>query len=185
MEHAAVLSTWESFYVIVGSSAAALTGLQFVVIALIADFRRKSTEREIAAFATPTTVHFAAALVLSALLSAPWPTLRGVALTAAIAGAAGVIYSLVVIARARRQSGYSMVFEDWLWHVALPLIAYGALLASAPMLRRGLEAVPLFTMGGATLLLLSIGIHNAWDTVTFVFLEEAAKSAAAPPAPQE
>ena len=31
------LTQWESFYVIVGSSAGALTGLQFVVIALIAE----------------------------------------------------------------------------------------------------------------------------------------------------
>ena len=30
------LTEWETFYVIVGSSAAALTGLQFVVIALLA-----------------------------------------------------------------------------------------------------------------------------------------------------
>ena len=30
------LSRWENFYVIVGSSAGALTGLQFVVMALIA-----------------------------------------------------------------------------------------------------------------------------------------------------
>lgn len=29
---------WETFYVIVGSSAGALTGLMFVVIALVADF---------------------------------------------------------------------------------------------------------------------------------------------------
>ena len=34
-----VLVPWESFYVIVGSSGAALTGLQFVVIALLADVR--------------------------------------------------------------------------------------------------------------------------------------------------
>ena len=31
------LNDWETFYVIVGSSAAALTGLMFVVIALIKD----------------------------------------------------------------------------------------------------------------------------------------------------
>ena len=31
------LSGWENFYVIVGSSAGALIGLQFVVITLIAD----------------------------------------------------------------------------------------------------------------------------------------------------
>ena len=32
-----VLAGWENFYVIVGSSAGALIGLQFVVITLIAD----------------------------------------------------------------------------------------------------------------------------------------------------
>jgi hypothetical protein len=35
------LGEWESFYVIVGSSAGALIGLQFVVIALIAERPRR------------------------------------------------------------------------------------------------------------------------------------------------
>jgi hypothetical protein len=59
------LSHWENFYVIVGSSAAALTGLQFVVIALVVDVRRRSSSREIDAFATPTIVHFCAVLLIS------------------------------------------------------------------------------------------------------------------------
>ena len=56
------LAAWESFYVIVGSSGAALTGLQFVVIVLVAESRRRRTLREIDAFGTPTIVHFSAAL---------------------------------------------------------------------------------------------------------------------------
>jgi len=69
------LVAWESFYVIIGSSAAALTGLQFVVIALVAESRTRSTSREIAAFGTPTIVHFCAVLLVSAILSAPWRAL--------------------------------------------------------------------------------------------------------------
>jgi hypothetical protein len=46
------LAAWESFYIIVGSSAGALTGLQFVVIALIADSKTPSSSPEIAAFGT-------------------------------------------------------------------------------------------------------------------------------------
>ena len=65
------LAACESFYVIVGSSAAALTGLQFVVIALVAEIRRRSTTGQIDAFDTPTIVHFAAALLVSSILSAP------------------------------------------------------------------------------------------------------------------
>ena len=71
------LTQWESFYVIVGSSAGALTGLQFVVIALIAEAEAavavSSGMLEIRAFGTPTVVHFCAVLFISAVLSAPWP----------------------------------------------------------------------------------------------------------------
>jgi len=42
-----ILAHWESFYVIVGSSAAALTGLMFVVITLIADSKQPPTLKEI------------------------------------------------------------------------------------------------------------------------------------------
>lgn len=53
------LSVWQSFYVIVGSSAAALIGIQFVVITLIANMRRPATADSISAFGTPTVVHLA------------------------------------------------------------------------------------------------------------------------------
>jgi lipid-binding SYLF domain-containing protein len=54
MDTASLLGRWESFYVIVGSSAGALTGLQFVVIALIAENQAARSMREIRAFGTPT-----------------------------------------------------------------------------------------------------------------------------------
>src|SRR6185436_17233935 len=120
------LSNWESFYVIVGSSGAALTGLQFVVIALIADSQRRASFAEINAFGTPTVVHFCSALLISALLSAPWRSLYPVGWLLGVAGLAGVGYVALVTRRARMQTGYRPVFEDWLWHVVLPLAAYFA-----------------------------------------------------------
>jgi hypothetical protein len=67
------LAGWENFYVIVGSSAGALIGLQFVVITLIAEIPIvRDVERASSAFATPTIVHFGAVLLLSAVISAPW-----------------------------------------------------------------------------------------------------------------
>ena len=81
MEEArSLLAVWESFYVIVGSAGGALTGLQFVVIALIAESRKQSTGREVAAFGTPTVVHFCTVLLVAAIVSAPWRALSGVAL---------------------------------------------------------------------------------------------------------
>jgi hypothetical protein len=162
-----LLTPWESFYVIVGSSAAALTGLQFVVMALVADSRARASSGEISAFGSPGVVHFCAALFVCAALSAPWQSLLGAGIAIVLCGAAGVFYALVVMHRARRQKGYKPVFEDWVWHVAMPLIAYVALLSSGLMLRR-VPAPSLFVIGAATLLLVFIGIHNAWDTVIYL-----------------
>ena len=162
-------SDWENFYVIVGSSAAALTGLQFVVIALIAESSAKTGGRAIAAFGTPTVVHFCAALLASAIVSAPWRGLSSPGLFIGSLGVAGVLYALVVTKRARQQTVYKPVFEDWLWHSILPFCAYGVMTIAAFVLRHRPEEA-LFLVGGAALLLVFIGIHNAWDTVTFVAL---------------
>jgi hypothetical protein len=59
------------------------------------------------------------------------------------------------------------VFEDWIWHVVLPLVAYLDLLLAHMALRHGHDAA-LHWIGGAALLLLFIGIHNAWDAVTYL-----------------
>ena len=99
------LIAWESFYVIVGSSGAALTGLQFVVMALVADSKKRSTSQQIDAFGTPTIVHFCAVLLVSAILSAPWPTLSSIGLVLGVCGAAGVAYGVIVVIRARVPSG--------------------------------------------------------------------------------
>jgi hypothetical protein len=161
------LFAWETFYVIVGSSGAALTGLQFVVIALISESKRQATTREIEAFGTPNIIHFCAVLLVSAILSAPWYSLSRVGVAVGACGVAGLVYGVIVARRAQGQTTYRPVFEDWLWHVVLPLIAYALLLISAPILPNYPQRI-LFLVGAAVLLLLFIGIHNAWDTVTYI-----------------
>ena len=174
MEAHSLLTGWESFYVIVGSSAAALTGLQFVVIALVAEVRTKSSNAEIDAFATPSIVHFCVALLTSATLSAPWRGLQSPAIALGITGLAGVLYAAIVIRRTRRQTGYQPVFEDWLWHACLPLIAYASIVGAAVAIPARAESA-LFVVAAASLLLVFIGIHNAWDTVTFITLTRVAR----------
>jgi len=156
--------------VIVGSSAAALTGLQFVVIALLTETRRRSSPKQIDAFATPTIVHFCAVLLLAAILTAPWPTMTGADVALGIFGSVGILYAAIVLHRTRAQEAYKPVLEDWLCHVVLPMIAYTALLVAAVAVRR-YTVVSLFTIGAVALLLLFVGIHNAWDTVTYIALD--------------
>jgi hypothetical protein len=165
------IAAWESFYVIVGSSGAALTGLQFVVIALVADSSMRTGSTELAAFGTPTIVHFCAALLVAATLSAPWHSLGSAALALGVFGVVGIAYTAIVIRRASRTTVYHPVFEDWLWHAVLPLASYLTILGAATALRgRAHEA--LFGVAAASVLLLFIGIHNAWDTVTYIALQQ-------------
>jgi hypothetical protein len=168
---------WESFYVIIGSSSAALTGLQFVVIALGSESKALGSEREINAFGTPTIVHFGAVLLISAFHHL-WPP----ALLLAASGIAGLIYTFVVIRRALRSSGYKPVLEDWIWHTITPLLSYSALLAAALFLPNHLSP-SLFIIAAAALLLLFTGIHNAWDAVIYLALNRGVKSDPTPDKP--
>lgn len=165
------LAPWADFYVITGSAAAALTGLQLVAQALVAQRvvpvpSGDAAEHTTAAFGTPTVVHFAAALLLSAALSAPWPSLGGLRPALLVAGAAGLGYVGVVLRRAHRQTGYAPLREDWAWHVALPAVTYGGLALAAGLARA--SDTLLFGVAGAVLLLLCIALHNAWDGIMYL-----------------
>src|SRR2546428_9046286 len=123
---------WENFYVIVGSSAGGLIGLQFVVMTLIADMPTAGGDAQAGgAFATPSVVHFGVVLLLSAIVSAPWNGIATVAILWGLVGLCGVVYAVIVARRPRVQTAYQPVFEDWLFHVLLPFAAYATLAASA------------------------------------------------------
>src|SRR5271169_4360071 len=98
------MTAWLSFYVIVGSSGAALIGIQFVVLTLVANRRTRPPADTLNAFGTPTVVHFTSALLLSAIMTAPWPSLGQAAAAIMIVGVGGVGYELGVARSVRRQT---------------------------------------------------------------------------------
>jgi hypothetical protein len=175
MSHAllAPLAVWQNFYVIVGTAAATLTGLMFVVITLLVQLRMQvSLPRSgVAVFSTPNVFHFGAALLVAALLTAPWQALWPAGLLLGLAGLVGVTYILIVLWLARHRLGsYQLVLEDWLWYTVLPLVSYTAFVVAAIVLPS--QPTPaLFVIAAATMLLLFIGIHNAWDLVTYTAFE--------------
>ena len=105
-------------------------------------------------------------LLLAGILSAPWQEVTPAAVLWGLLGLSGIVYAAVVIRRMRRQGAYKPVFEDWLFHVLLPFVAYATLAVTAFATRSYLSGA-LFGIGAAALLLLFIGIHNAWDAVTY------------------
>jgi len=161
------LTEWQNFYVVVGSSAGALIGLQFVVIALISNLTRTGNLAQGGqAFSTPAIVHMTAVLFLAGALCAPWHEAFPIACLLGATGFTGTVYGIVVTLRLGRLALYRPEIEDWLFHAVLPLVAYLALVASACF--AGWQLRPsLFAVAAAMLLLLLISIHNAWDTVTF------------------
>lgn len=167
------LAKWDSFYVIAGSSAGALIGLQFVVMTLIAERPVLRAGEAGAGFGTPTIVHFSVVLLLSALLQAPWQTLTQVATLCGAIGVGGVAYTVIVVRHIRRQNVYEPDFADWVYFVVLPLIGYVILVISA-FATRPYATDALFGIGAAALLLLFTSIHNAWDSVAYhVFVQRA------------
>jgi hypothetical protein len=178
--HAALsLGEWENFYVIVGSSAGALTGLTFIVITIAADLPGSATARLVGlrAFTTPTAVHFGAALWIAALMSMPGHSRLSLMLCLATTGLIGTAYCgyvarLIVDARI----GYKPVLSDWIWSLLLPLATYLLLLIAAMLMRAHLS-VALYTVAAVGLLLLLLGLHNAWDVVVWITTERHARKA--------
>ena len=164
------LSAWQSYYMIVGSAGAALIGLQFVVVTLIAGMRGRTDAGALGAFATPTVVHLTGTLMIAAVMSAPWPSMIPARALLALWGVSGIVYGAVTLRQARRQSDYRPVWEDWLWFAVLPWAAYLALVLGALLLGHS-ATTALFVIAASALGLLLIGIHNAWDTVTHVVVD--------------
>lgn len=177
------LAAWANFYMITGEAAATLTGLQFIVQTLFGSNAMRpmsggDTEGGIAAFGTPTVVHFALALILSAMLCAPWPDYESLRVTLGVLGACAAGYSIIVLRRARNQRTYTPTPYDWVWHILIPVTAYAAILSAAVFLPHDVERWQ-FVIAAATLLILCVGIHNAWDSVTYLSIHAMRRSYAA------
>ena len=166
-----LVTGWDNFYIMTGSSAAGLMGLTFVVIALAADVQRVSP-RGLRAFITPTIGYFGTVLAFAAFLTVPRQNIWSLSLGFGFAGLAGLIYSSMTAASMRKfGSTYVPVREDWIWHVILPIVVYAIVLAMAWVIWRA-PAAALYGIAAASTLLLLIGIHNAWDVATSISLRK-------------
>jgi hypothetical protein len=169
---ASPLAGWDNFYVIIGSSAGGLTGLTFVVIALIRDSQRGVRPSGLGAFVTPTIVHLCGVLALAAFMSMPHQ--RPVTLSAGLAlgGLAGVVYGGVIGINMWRISvgatRYIPVREDWIWNVILPTVVYAALIVMAVLMWDRLTEAALYGVAVLALGLLFISIRNAWDIAVWM-----------------
>jgi hypothetical protein len=162
-----MLGAWNSYYVLTGSASAALTGLMFVVITLVTDAKQTPSRDGLSTFSTPTVVHFSYALFVSAIMAVPFRSLLPIAVILGLAGICGLVYIARIALRTLKLETYTADIEDWSCNVLLPLCAY-ALLVIAAIAIHIAPAAALYGPAAATLILIFVGIHNAWDVVTFL-----------------
>ncbi len=169
-----LLNSWQNFYMIMGTAAATLTGLMFVVTTLIAgiDGHQSILNPAVSAFNTPTVVQFATVLLLAGILSAPWQSFSNLGFFLGLVGLGMVFYSFIVLRRMRRVPHYQSTFEDWSWYLALPFLSHVLLIVAAFMLENN-PSPALYIVAASMIILLLTGIRNAWDMVTFLAVERA------------
>jgi hypothetical protein len=66
---------------------------------------------------------------------------------------------------------YVPVLEDRIWHIVLPSVAYLSLFVSA-IAAYSHEVGALYVVAATALLLLLIGIHNAWDAAVYIAMRK-------------
>jgi hypothetical protein len=160
------LEGWDNFYVILGSAAAALLGITFVVIALISE--RRANPAGMSGYITPTIVHFGTVLGLSCFVSVPHQNIVGLSVGFGSTATGLLIYTGAITSSMRRFAHqYVPVLEDWIWHVILPAVIYCVLLAMALFLWRD-PRESMYGIASALLLLLFVGIHNSWDVAVSI-----------------
>jgi len=115
-------------------------------------------------------VHFCAVLLLAGILSTPWQAFASVSLVLGLLGLGLALYVIIIMRRMRRIPHYQNTLEDWLWYMGFPLTGYLAFILAAIVLMSN-PALALYIISAVILMLLFVGIRNAWDLVTFLAVE--------------
>ena len=166
----ALFHEWHDFYILVGTASATLVGLMFVAASIGATVFSEANRAALAAFITPTVVHFASVLFacfVAVIPSHGWHSLGGVI---GIGGVAGVIYSGRILVNVIIRHSFNVDLTDRMFYALIPLVAYLLAVAAAVLLfeqsRMGADLIAL-----ALLVLLFAGVRNAWDMMVWIVLK--------------
>ena len=159
---------WNEYYFMIGSSAAALIGLMFVVVALTAGRDRSETERGKHLYSSPIVWHLAVILTLSGAAIAPTITPRMFGLFAGALALLGIaIGTRSAIGIARRPGDPDSPAFDMFWYGIAPALVYAGLAAAIVGMFAGMPWAT-SAIAAAILTLLLVSIHAEWDLVTYL-----------------
>jgi len=176
----AELQPWQNFYMLLGGASATLVGLMFIAITL-GQTRWRPEERptltaSFNAFLSPTFIHFVYVLVTAAVVFVPTLSdgVLGALLALTGAGSLGHIARNLPFVRERYRVR-TIDRSDLFWYSLMPSVGYVLYLdAGIGLLRAAAGGPPrgqaLNALAAASVLLLVIGVRNAWDLVVFLVL---------------
>jgi hypothetical protein len=158
---------WDSFYLLVGGAAGALIGTMFIVATLTAGYDANRLSRGAAVYITPVVFHFGVVMVVSVLTAVPHLSSDIFALVMAVCAAVGVVYAVVTTVRIFRLDWDDTLpdLSDKFFYGVFPTLAYLALGGAAASIWLWPEDAP-YLIGATMLILLVVGIRNAWDLAT-------------------
>jgi hypothetical protein len=163
-----VLTQWHDFYALIGGAAATLVALIFVAVSIGAGVFTAKHQAGVRSFLSPTVVHFTAILVICLLANIPTDNRALLGALLGCVGAVGLGYSGWVWRRMRRHGiAASIDAVDRLWYALLPVPAYLTVIAAGAGLYEG-RGQSLDLLAAALILLLLIGIRNAWDMTVWI-----------------
>jgi hypothetical protein len=152
------MDDWDGFYTLAGSTAGTLIGLIFVVVTLGIEHAEEDDDLRARLFVTPVLVHFTGLLVIAMAMVPPLSAAsRAIALGAI--GSAGLAYVINVWLLSRR----TVKFEGQriIWHVAVPLVSYVLITASAAAWALEAPFANAPCALGVTILLVT-ALRNSW-----------------------
>jgi hypothetical protein len=166
------LHDWAPFYLLVGTSAATLAGLLFVALSLgVTLLPAGAANNEGArAFVTPSLVYLVYVLVIAAILSVPQMTPEILAAILAVGGVVGVVFVVPrgrTLRATRGDLNRKLETDDWLWYVALPVLSYCLVVASAVLMLFDIQ-IALILLAISVLLLTIAAVRNAWDLMLWI-----------------
>jgi hypothetical protein len=160
------LEAWHDFYLVVGTGAAALTGLLFVIVSLGPHVVAGQTQTGVRAYVSPIATHFTFVLVGSSVMLVPELPMPILGALLMAGGFGGLIYTAWTRVHQRWRAS-TLPFLDWVWFAGLPVVCFVATVASGIAIAKGLP-IGLHGIASALLLLIVVGIRNAWDVVLWV-----------------
>lgn len=161
---------WGEFFLMVGSAAAVLIGLIFVVVTLMNDKPRSTVLTGSELYMGPIVLNMSLVLVLSAAALVPHIAPREYAVIAAICAAWGfwrAAHSWIGIGQLSRSGSIEVHWTDRWYYGVVPIAIYLALAAVAAGIWVD-EAWGRAGIAATITALLVIGIRNEWDLVTWL-----------------